>query len=84
MGKVARTEREAPEIGEATGRLLKALVRRAEDGDTIALEELLALQTVLAERITDAGRGLHAFGYSYTEIADVAGVSRQAARKRFG
>jgi len=33
--------------------------------------------------ITEAGRGLHGFGYSYTELADVMGISRQGARQRF-
>jgi hypothetical protein len=66
------------------GRVLRALVRRAADGDTEALEQLLILERQLAQAIKDAGAGLHRFGYSFTELAGVAGISRQAARERFG
>ena len=64
-------------------RVIRALVRRAADGDTEALEELLKLEQLLPAAIRDAGAGLHDFGYSFTEIGNVAGVSRQAARVRF-
>lgn len=74
---------EAPQITAMAGRVLRALARRAEEGDTEALEGLLQLQTQLSEAITAAGMGLHEFGYSFTELADVMGVSRQAARQRF-
>lgn len=79
-----RREREAPEVGAMAGRVIRALVRRADAGDTEALEQLLKLQGELAAAVNDAGAGLHAFGYSFTELAGVAGVSRQAARQRFG
>jgi hypothetical protein len=64
-------------------RVVKALRRRAEDGDTEALEQLLQLADVVDAEIKAAGAGLHAFGYSYTELANVAGFTRQAARARF-
>lgn len=82
--KRQRREREAPEIGAMASRVLRALVRRAADGDSEALEQLLELERELPAAIKDAGRGMHEFGYTYTEIADVAGISRQAARERFG
>jgi hypothetical protein len=78
-----KREREAPEVGAMAARVLRALVRRAGTGDTEALEQLLGLELELAEAIRDAGRELHAFGYSFTELGRVAGVSRQAARERF-
>lgn len=64
-------------------RVLRALVRRAEGGDTQALEELLKLGDLLPAAIRDAGAGLHRFGYTYGELAQVAKISRQAARERF-
>lgn len=79
-----KREREAPEVGAMAGRVIRALVRRADAGDTEALEQLLALQAQVAGAVNDAGAGLHRFGYSYTELAGVAGISRQAARERFG
>lgn len=79
-----KREREAPEVGAMAGRVIRALVRRAGEGDTEALEQLLSLQAQVAAAVNDAGAGLHRFGYSYTELAGVAGISRQAARERFG
>lgn len=80
-----KREREAPEVGAMAGRVIRALVRRAAEGDTEALEQLLSLETQLAQAIKDAGRALHDdAGYSFTYLAGVAGVSRQAARERFG
>jgi hypothetical protein len=78
-----KREREAPEVGAMAGRVVRALVRRAEAGDTEALEQLLSLEQQIAGAIKDAGRGLHSFGYSFTELGKVAGISRQSARERF-
>jgi hypothetical protein len=58
-------------------------VRRAAAGDAEALEELLKLAEIVPAAIRDAGAAMHAFGYSYTELGDIAGISRQAARERF-
>lgn len=79
-----KREREAPEIGAMAGRVVRALVRRAAEGDTEALEQLLGLQRQVATAVNDAGAELHRFGYTYTELAGVAGITRQAARERFG
>lgn len=79
-----RREREAPEVGAMAGRVIRALVRRAAEGDTEALEQLLSLEAQVAQAVKDAGRALHdEAGYSFTYLAGVAGVSRQAARERF-
>lgn len=74
---------EAPQIGAMMERMFRALVRRAEAGDTEALEQILRLQDVAADSARSAGRGLVAFGYSYGELARWTGVSRQAAAKRY-
>lgn len=78
-----KREREAPEVGAMAGRVVRALVRRAGEGDSEALEELLKLADLLPAAIRDAGVAMHRFGYTYTELGDVAGISRQAARERF-
>lgn len=79
-----KREREAPEVGAMAGRVVRALVRRADAGDTEALEQLLQLQREVAGAVIDAGAGLVRFGYTYGELAQVCGISRQAARERFG
>jgi hypothetical protein len=67
-------------------RMLTALVRRATEGDLFALEELGRLEAD-ARRALEAGAlGAHlgSARYSWTEIAQELGVTRQAARQRFG
>lgn len=81
----AKREREPAEIGAMSRRVFRALVRRAGDGDVEALRELVALQDQLREAITDAGRAMHDdAGFSFTYLAAETGVTRQAARKRYG
>lgn len=72
--------------GGMVRRVLKAYGRRVGAGDIAALPELVALEAELAATIEDAVRQLRAepFCYSWTQIGDVLGVSRQAALKRWG
>lgn len=74
---------EAPEIGAMTNRMMRALARRAAEGDLEAVEQLAELQQLLVEHLRAAAQGAHAFGYSWTEIAGATGTTRQAARQRF-
>lgn len=62
--------------------MIRALVRRAGDGDLEALECLGFLEAEIQAGVKDAGRALHAWGYSYTELAPWLGVTRQAVRQR--
>lgn len=78
-----RRKYEAPEVGAAARRFARALARRAGEGDTEAIEQLVELRTEVDRQLGEAARGLVAAGYSWTEVADVLGVSRQAARQRF-
>lgn len=64
-------------------RMFRALVNRAADGDTEALEVLAGLEREAASSLTLAVRRAHSeAGYSFTELGAVLGVSRQAARQR--
>lgn len=83
MPRTRRTY-ESPALGSASLRMARALVRRAEDGDTEALEELLKLDAAMTTLVADAGRGLRAKGYSLHELSRVTGTSRAACSKRFG
>jgi DNA-directed RNA polymerase specialized sigma24 family protein len=58
--------------------------RRVGDGDIDSLGDLLAMSRELDVAIATAVRALHEFGYSWTEIADRLGTSRQNARQRWG
>jgi hypothetical protein len=65
-------------------RIIRAYGKRVAEGDVDALPELIQLSASLDEAITNAVKGLRAFGYSWTEIADRVGMSRQAAQQRWG
>ncbi len=78
------TRPEPPELGSASRRFARALASRATEGDTEALEVLVEVRAAVEESIEEAARSLHEFGYSWTEVGDLLGVTRQAARQRFG
>lgn len=65
-------------------RIIRAYGRRVAEGDVDALPELIELSASLDEAITNAVKGLRSFGYSWTEIAERVGMSRQAAQQRWG
>jgi hypothetical protein len=65
-------------------RAIRAHGRRVADGDVEALPGLLRLSAELEQAIGTAVTGLRGCGYSWTEIANRIGVTRQAARQRWG
>lgn len=80
----AQRRHESPDLGGAAARMMRALVVRAGEGDTEALEQLEALEALAGHAVQLAGSELYTWGYSYGELAAVVGTSRQAAVKRFG
>lgn len=80
----AQRRHESPDVGAAAARMMRALVVRASEGDTEALEQLTALEALAGHAVQLAGSELHTWGYSYGELAAVVGTNRQAAVKRFG
>jgi len=80
---------ETHEFCAMMSRMIKAHRRRVAAGNAEDLAELVALRAELDDAITAGARALHdghddVPGLSWTEIAAVLGVSRQAARQRFG
>lgn len=74
---------EAPELGDAVVRLLRALVTRSAHGDTFAIEQLARIEELAPIATSIGARLAHDHnGYSYTQVAAATGVSRQAARQR--
>lgn len=65
-------------------RMLRALARRAGEGDVEALEELAGLQAILHEQLGAGIAGYRAQGHSWADVALTLGSSRQAAQQRFG
>lgn len=66
-------------------RAVRAYGRRVADGDLYALADLVKLRDLVDQAIVDGARAAHdsPHHFSWTEIADVLGVTRQAARQRF-
>jgi DNA invertase Pin-like site-specific DNA recombinase len=64
-------------------RIVRAFGRRIGAGDVAALSELEALRRELDATIHGAVVELRADGYSWQQLADVLGVSRQAVMQRF-
>ncbi|WBC02679.1 hypothetical protein [Micromonospora sp. WMMA1976] len=65
-------------------RIIRAHGRRVATGDVEALRDLVTLSADLDRAITDAVVGLRQFGYSWAEIGQRLGISRQAAQQRWG
>lgn len=81
----SRRERpEAPELGATSRRFARALASRCAEGDTEGLEQLVEVAAAVDDAIATGARALHGVGYSWTDVANLLGVSRQAARQRFG
>lgn len=66
-------------------RILRAYgKKRVADADPEDLVELVSVRAEVDKAIEKAVEGLHAAGYSWGQIGAVLGVSRQAARQRWG
>ena len=65
-------------------RIIRAHGRRVATGDVEALRDLVALSSVIDDAIGEAVVGLRQFGYSWAEIGQRLGISRQAAQQRWG
>lgn len=81
--KRRRRSVENDEYGEFIRRILRAYSRRVADGDVEALSLMTGLADELDEAIAQAVKGLRVQGYSWTEIEDRLGITRQAARQRW-
>jgi hypothetical protein len=65
-------------------RIIRAYARRVASGDVEALRDMVGMSGLLDDAISDAVTGLRAHGYSWTEIADRLGITRQAAHQKWG
>ena len=65
-------------------RIIRAYARRIAAGDVEALRDMVDVSSLLDEAITEAVTGLRSHGYSWTDIANRLGISRQAAHQRWG
>lgn len=77
--------REAPELAGAAIRMMRALARRAGDGELEALEALGFLQDSVQLQLGAAVAGYREgpAGASWTDIGRILGMTRQSAHERF-
>lgn len=86
----SKREREAPEVGAMALRVIRALVRRAEAGDWEALEQLQVIADVSGNSVGEALTRMHgdhsdgapAVTYSWAQLGDVLGMTRQSAQEK--
>ncbi|ALX66335.1 hypothetical protein [Microbacterium sp. XT11] len=64
-------------------RMIRAAGRRVAEADEFELAELLALRAELDAAIAASVKGQHDNGRSWAEIGAAAGMSKQAAAKRW-
>lgn len=70
------------EYRQGAVRFLKAYADRCSE-DVEEFAELVRMKKLLEAETERAARALHASGFSWTEIADRVGVSRQYARQKW-
>jgi hypothetical protein len=75
---------ENPEYASFARRVLKAYARRVAGGDIEALRELSVFVSDVDAATRVAVAGLRRWGYSWTDIANRVGMSKQAAQQRWG
>lgn len=82
--ETAKRRHEAPEVGKAAARFMRALAKRAANGEAEAIEWLIQLQAELDNATRDAVQNYRELGFSWADVGRLTGTSRQAAQMRFG
>ena len=75
---------ENDEYAAFTRRVLRAYARRIAAGDIDAITELSSLYGEVEAALGRAVLGLRLLGYSWADIGNRLGVTRQAAHQRWG
>ncbi len=74
---------ETPEYAAMLARMIRGYGRRVGDGDEVDLAEMLDMAKTLSEATTNAVQLMRSDRISWSYIALGAGISRQAAWKRW-
>src|SRR5918999_579010 len=84
--KRTRRQVENPEFDAFVRRILRAYARRVAAGDVEALRSLALLSSEVdaVTRLAVAGLLTSPYSYSWSEIADRLGVTKQTAHERYG
>ena len=76
---------ESPDMSAMIQRVSRGLVRRAANGDLEALRALYDCETAIHTALADAALEAHdgSFHYSWNQIGEQLGLTRQAVQQRF-
>jgi hypothetical protein len=72
---------ESPDLGDAIVRMMRGLVFRAAEGDQEAVEQLQRIAGLAPAALQLGVEDAHDAGYSWTQLGDVLGTSRQNAQQ---
>lgn len=74
---------ETPEYADMMARLVRRYGVRVGDADTVDLTRMLEVRALFDEAIRAAVRGQREAGFTWGEIGEALGTSKQAALMRF-
>lgn len=74
---------ETPEYAAMLRRMIRRYGERVGDDDPIDLTEMLAVRDAFDAAIAEAVAGQRERGYSWREIGEALGITREAAWQRF-
>lgn len=81
---MGRSDYESPDMAAFIGRTIRAMVRRAGEGDLEAISALAQVRRATEQAERDAAAVLRAAGYSWADIGRELGITRQSAQQRLG
>jgi hypothetical protein len=75
---------ETPEYADMLARMIRAYARRVGDADPVDLERMVEVRALFDEAIGEAVDGLRAADFSWREVGEALGTTRQAAQITYG
>lgn len=84
LTKKRRRPKDNGEFVSFVGRAIRACSRRVAEGDVDALGDMVKLRAQFDVAIDDAVAGLRRVGYTWDNIANQLGFTKQAAHQRWG
>jgi hypothetical protein len=75
---------ETPEYADMLARIIRAYAKRVGDGDPVDLGRMVELRAQFDTAIVAAVRGQRDAGFSWREVAEGLGTTRQSAQITYG
>lgn len=75
---------ETPEYADMLERMVRAYARRVADGDPVDLGRMVEIRAAFDQALVVAVRGQRDAGFSWREVGEGLGTTRQSAQITFG